>query len=305
MSQATRVLEVRDPQQAAAIERRLRDGLPPEAEWRPAPHASFSVKALGVVATCYRSGKLVLQGRELDTFVARFLPELAPAGKGERRNDPELPFDATVIASDEAGKGDYFGPLVVAAVVAAPADTESLRELGVADSKTIADERARRIAGALTRALDHEIVSLLPERYNAEHRARGNLNLMLADLHADAIAALRQRHPDVELVVVDRFADERVLAKALAAREVRVDRLVQAPRAERHPAVAAASILARVAFLEGLAACSDECGTDLHLGAGPPTDVAARRVYAIGGRDLLAKVAKLHFKNTARAERPS
>jgi ribonuclease HIII len=304
VSQETRVLKV-GPAQAAALETRLRGGLPPEAEWRPVPHARFSVKALGTVVTCYTSGKLVVQGRDLDTFAARFFDDFTPvAGKAQvDGGDPDLPFDVVTIGSDEAGKGDYFGPLVVAAVRAGPDDAAWLAEIGVADSKVLADDKARRLAGQIEARLDHQIVRLDPPAYNARHAAVRNVNIVLGALHAEAIAALLGRHADVRLALVDRFGDERHVADPLRARVPVLPRIVQVPRAERHPAVAAASVLARAAFLDGLQDCSEACGTDLHKGAGEPTDVAARRVFAIGGRALLETVAKMHFKNTLRAER--
>ena len=139
----------------------------------------------------------------------------------------------------------------------------------------------------------------MPEEYNARHTALGNLNELLADLHADALAELAEDRPGATLLV-DRFADERLLRMRLDRRFGSGRRLVQVPRAEAHPAVAAASILARVHFLEGLQRCAEDSGTDLHKGAGPPVDLAARRVFQIGGAALLAKVAKLHFKNSSR-----
>jgi ribonuclease HIII len=298
VSQQTRVFTV-DSRTASRLEARLRDELPPDADWRTAPHARFQVRVQGVVLTCYESGKVVVQGRDLDTFAGRFLDDLEPVQRAERDGGTPA-FDAPTIASDEAGKGDYFGPLVVAAVHADPTSARTLREMRVADSKTLSDERARQLAGAIEKALDHELAVLEPEDYNRAHAAAGNLNVVLADLHGRAIAALARRNPDAEVVVVDRFGSEHYVADALRAEGVTVPRLVQVVRAERHPAVAAASILARAGFLDGLAACSDACGTDLHKGAGAPVDRCARRVFEIGGRELLGKVAKLHFKNTAK-----
>lgn len=304
MTQRTLVLKV-TPGQATALESRLREGLPPDAEWRRVPHARFSVKAQGVVLTCYSSGKVVVQGGSVDVFADRFLAGLAaaPAKQGARAGDVDLPFDAVTVGSDEAGKGDYFGPLVVACVYARPDDADWLTELGVTDSKTLSDDRARRLAGRIEGHLDHEVVLLEPEAYNARHGAVGNVNVVLGELHAEAIGRVLARHDDVETVIVDRFAAERAVAEPLRRRVAVVPRIVQVPRAERHPVVAAASIVARAAFLDGLAACSDACGTDLHKGAGAPTDAPARRVLEIGGLDLLRKVAKLHFKNTGRARR--
>lgn len=304
MTQETRVYKIA-PAAAAALESTLRDGLP-HAEWRTAPHARFALKSDGVVVTCYTSGKLVVQGAELTVFAARFLEDLTAApSKGAKKGDPDLAFDVVTVGSDEAGKGDYFGPLVVAAVRAAPSDEAWLAELGVTDSKALSDDRSRRLAGLIEERLDFEIVRLGPEDYNARHAACGNVNILLGAMHAEALAALLSRNADVEQAVVDRFGEERHVLTPLRARVERLPKIVQVPRAERHPAVAAASVVARAAFLDGLAACSDTAGTDLHKGAGEPTDVAARRVFAIGGRELLAKVAKLHFKNTQRVTGPA
>src|SRR5690606_10741278 len=132
--------------------------LPPDAEWRRVPHARFSVKAIGVVATCYLSGKVVVQGPHADAFVDRFLADAGATGTPV--TGPGVPrFDTATIGSDEAGKGDYFGPLVVAAVFATPDQAPLLREIRVADSKGLGDERAMRLAGLLERQFDHEIVT--------------------------------------------------------------------------------------------------------------------------------------------------
>ena len=297
MSQQTRVFELATAQ-ALALEEGLKSRLPAEAEWRPVPHARFSVKALGVVLTLYRSGKLVLQGRDLDGFSDRFLGQM---GQGlTRRAEPGMPLDHPTIASDEAGKGDYFGPLVVAAVHAGPQDAEELEELGVADSKTLKDNRVLTLAGRIEERLDHEVVALEPDTYNSRYAAMPNLNQLLAQLHAQALEPLIKRHGVQSHVLVDQFARADVLERAVAERLSSPPVIQQMPRAEAHPAVAAASILARASFLDGLKRCSEDCGIDLHKGAGEPVDRAAREVVRIGGMKLLEKVAKLHFENTSR-----
>ncbi len=304
MAQTTRVVKLA-PAAAKQLLEQLREALPVDAEWRQVPHASFSVKSVGVVATCYTSGKLVVQGADPDLFLERFVGGAAPepskvASPNSGGGDAPLPLDRPTLGSDEAGKGDYFGPLVVAAVHATEADAKALSDLGVTDSKALSDSRARLLAGRLEELLDHRVVVVQPADYNRRHAAAGNLNVLLADLHAEALGDLAGRHPDAHTAVVDRFANEKVVAGALANRGIGFEQLIQVPRAERHAAVAAASILARAAFLDGLDACAEACGTDLHKGAGEPVDVAARRVVAIGGEGLLGTVAKLHFKNTGR-----
>jgi ribonuclease HIII len=284
--------------EADSLEKALRARLALDAEWRSVKKARFSVRSLDVVATCYRSGKLVLQGHGVDMFCAMYLAEeLGPRST----HDSDRPFVDPTIGSDEAGKGDYFGPLVAAAVFATPDAQDLLARIGVADSKSLPDDRVLRVSGLIESRLDHNVVVLDPEDYNRTYSKVGNLNLVLADLHARAIAPLAGRQREVSAILVDQFSAQSLIHDALVSSSVTGPRILQSPRAESHPVVAAASMLARSAFLNGLARCGDDCGTDLHKGAGASVDLAAKRVLRIGGIQLLGKVAKLHFRNTARA----
>lgn len=295
MTQATRVFVGLDADRSAAVRSALEAGLP-LAEWRKVAHARFSMKADGVVVTCYESGKLLVQGRDPDGFVASHLAALV--GEPTDRTEEALPLTGVTLGSDETGKGDYFGPLVVAAACVAPAQLDRLLAAGVTDSKKLSDTRARTLAGLLEAELPHEFSVLPPPLYNEAYGRARSVNVLLADMHARALSRLLARCPDASAIVVDQFGHERLVADALARQAVGHPPLVQTHRGERHPAVAAASILARARFLDDLAACSEACGTELAKGAGTPVDVAAREVVAIGGRALLATVAKLHFRNT-------
>lgn len=293
----TQVLQV-EAAKAVALQQWLQQSLPPDAEWRHVDHARFAVKAEGVSLVCYMSGKLVLQGSNLELFVQRYLDGVG-AAVPKPAADPVLLFDRATIGSDEAGKGDYFGPLVVAAVHAEPAQARELSAMGIADSKTLSDLRMMPMAELIERGFDCEVRALPPAEYNQRYQRDPNVNHLLADLHAEVIAALLQRHPQA-VAVVDRFGSEHLVASRLQQRRAAPRQLLQVPRAEAHPVVAAASVVARVHFLEGLRQCESECGVDLHKGAGPPVDTAAQRVFRVGGAALVAQVAKLHFKNTER-----
>lgn len=258
-------------------------------ERRSVPHAHLSVKANGVVATLYRSGKLVVQGSEVRWFADRFLDGAAPSGPADA---PIEVGERTLVGSDEAGKGDYFGPLVVAAVVAEPSERAELSRAGVADSKTLSDDRVRVLAAALEQRYTCAIERLMPEEYNRSHAEFGSLNPLLAELHARCIRRLAR--PGC-LVLVDKFADDALIARRLTGLDLE---LHQRTRAEREPVVAAASILARAAFLDGLAQLSEAFAVDLHKGAGDPVDRVGREFLRLHGAETLGKVAKLHFKNT-------
>jgi len=265
-------------------------------EFRDVPHADFSARTSDVVATLYRSGKLVVQGADPEAFAARFLEGTAAAAvtsSGPKKESARPPEET--IGSDESGKGDYFGPLVVAAVRLDSQMAGRLDPREVRDCKTMSDESVLRTAGALRRTVPFAIARLDPPDYNARHAQLKNLNPLLAGLHAQAIGELAR--PGLR-VVVDQFANERVLAAAVAKLGVKLE---QRPRAESEEiAVAAASILAREEFLRALAELSERWGLDLAKGAGPPTDRAARRFVALHGEARLGEVAKLHFRTTAK-----
>lgn len=291
MAQETLVLRV-DPARAAALRARLAAG---DFDFRPVPHALFSVKGEGVVATFYASGKLVVQGESPALFVEHWVEggtALAKPSKPKPGAAAAQAADGPLIGSDECGKGDYFGPLVVCAVRLEARQTEELRRSEVRDSKTLSDEACLRLGAALRSRYVHALETLEPPLYNATYQRPGQLNPMLADLHARAIRRLAQPG---DHALVDKFADERLIASRLSDLDLQLEQRV---RAESEPAVAAASVIAREHFLLAMKRLSDEAGVDLAKGAGEPTDRAAREYVRLHGFEGLGRVAKLHFKNT-------
>jgi ribonuclease HIII len=203
------------------------------------------------------------------------------------------------IGSDESGKGDFFGPLVIAAFFMPDGQEEVLRELGVKDSKRTSDARCREIAETLKRGYpNHSVVTIGPEKYNELYGKLRNLNRLLAWGHARAIENILERVPAGK-AVTDQFGDEKFVRNALLKKGREID-LVQMPRAEEDVAVAAASILARAEFLTRLHFLSKDVGVELPKGASDLVEAAAVKLVREKGPDILAKVAKTHFKTTVR-----
>lgn len=200
------------------------------------------------------------------------------------------------VGVDESGKGDYFGPLVVAGVrVAGMEVAQKLRKIGVRDSKDLSVGGARRMATLILEAVGEEnmrVVVLSPREYEERRSAAGNVNKLLGEIDARIVAELAV---EVEMVVVDQFAPA---ARSYVASSVPAGvRLEVRPRAEDDAAVAAASIVARARQLEEMERLSEKVGTRLPLGA---THVvgAGRRVYGERGWEGLKDVAKVSFRTT-------
>jgi ribonuclease HIII len=202
--------------------------------------------------------------------------------------------DGERIGVDESGKGDYFGPLVIAACFVGPWHYAELE--GVKDSKKLTDGQSLKLADTIKRVCPHAIVAIGPVKYNELYARIGNLNKLLEWGHARAIENVLEKQP-CDLVISDQFANPAGLKRALMAKAKEVQ-LVSMVRAESDLAVAAASILARAEFLRRLKALGEEAGTELPKGAGPPVLAEARRIGQQGGREALGKIAKLHFKTT-------
>ena len=272
------------------LEEAIRNGA---FELKEVAYARISGRGEGVNCTIYSSGKCVIQGKGMEQFILNHLPGHRLPGE----IDPDmLEMTQTVVGSDESGKGDYFGPLVTAAVALGPKDLAILEETRIVDSKTMTPASIRRSAAIIRDALPHEIVVVGPERYNQLYEKFANLNRMLAWCHGSAIERVLERS-DADLIVVDKFCEDRVLRQGLKPRALGM-KLMTMPRAERNPAVAAASVLASDAFTRALESMGKSWSLTFPKGASAAVDAAGRRFVKVQGREALAKVAKLHFKTT-------
>jgi ribonuclease HIII len=202
------------------------------------------------------------------------------------------------IGIDESGKGDYFGPLVIAAVHVTSRSAEDLLALNVRDSKKISDGMIKTLAIDIKTLCRHSIIAIGPERYNKLYTEIRNLNKLLAWGHAKALETLLEQVPCAR-AISDQFGDERLILNALQARGKQII-LEQRHKGEEDIAVAAASIVARDEFVRRLGRLAAEFGVPLPKGASPAVELAARSVVGKHGQEGLAKVAKLHFKTTLR-----
>jgi ribonuclease HIII len=263
-----------------------------------------------VPVALYKTGKVLVQGKPgaLQTELRAWaygsadstMPQLPDrTGASSAVSAPRMTGLAR-IGSDESGKGDYFGPLVVAAVYVDKQTEPQLQALNVRDSKLLSDSAILALAEEIRGVCRGQGMMrvYVPERYNELYQQWANLNLLLADAHAQVICGLQKKVP-CELAIVDQFGDEALVREALVRVGCKIA-LEQRHRAEDDLAVAAASIIARAEFVRQMAALSQTVGIDLPKGASNPRiGEVGREIVAAGGLDALRKVAKLHFKITS------
>jgi ribonuclease HIII len=259
----------------------------------------FAQKNKLSVAVYEKGPKVLVQGKGVKEFV-QF--ELEPKILGEAKlgyeevHSPEM-FQPH-FGVDESGKGDFFGPLVIAGVYVDRGIARKLLDDGVVDSKRIgSDARIRALAETIRKSsLDLvETVLVGPSKYNDLYEKFGNLNKLLGWGHARVIENLLAKKPDCPRALSDQFADARVVAQALLRHGRKID-VEQRPRAESDIAVAAASILAREAFINWLEQKGKEIGLRLERGVSSSVKESAKKLVEANGPAALRTVAKVHFR---------
>ena len=210
--------------------------------------------------------------------------------------------DKRVIGVDEAGKGDFFGPLVVAGVLCKESDDKWLKEFGVRDSKLIADKKLLTIDEKIRAVLPHYILMISPEEYNSLYRQIKNLNKLLAESHAKVIEELISRY-GADKVIIDKFGKTELVEDALSKKNIEIE-LMQVEGGECFAPVAAASILARAAFVREMDELSRKHDMEIPKGASGLVDEAGKKLVKKYGDKALLKLAKIHFKNYHRVVSP-
>ncbi|MGB9663395.1 MAG: ribonuclease HIII [Ignavibacteria bacterium] len=243
--------------------------------------------------------KIILQGnpdsklyKEINSMIFSSINENEPVNsEKEKIDEPEF-----YIGVDESGKGDFFGPLIIAGFYTTPEIKKELIQLNVQDSKTLSDQKVSEIARALKEKFSDylTIVKIYPKKYNELYSKIGNLNTLLAWGHSRCIENILSKHK-VPVAICDQFGNENFIKNALMKEGKKIE-LIQTTKAERFTGVAAASILARNAFLEWITKAEEKIGMKIPKGANEVVKETARKIIERLGRESLSEFVKAHFK---------
>jgi len=240
---------------------------------------------LTVIAPRENSSRVIINGHKAKEFCEKYQLFLTESVKTTNSK----------IGVDESGKGDLFGPLVVAGVIVNSETELLLAKRGVRDSKSLSDTIIIALANLIREQCPVEVLILLPPEYNALYEKHGNLNLLLAWGHAQVISKLSKKQK-VAKAISDQFGDTSLVINALKEEGCEIV-LEQRPRAETDIAVAAASIIARAEFVISMKEYTAKAGIEIPLGTSA-TEVKniGKQIYRQWGKPGLERIAKMHFK---------
>lgn len=244
-----------------------------------------------------KGNKIVLQGNK-DLKLFKKVNDIIFGEKLIADDKPELEPDYSYIGTDESGKGDYFGPLVVAGVYLTPDSGKLLRSIGIRDSKELSDSQIRQFAAEIKKMNEiiFDVVLISPEKYNQLYEKMGNLNSLMGWAHSRVIENLLVKCSAGE-VISDKFGNEKIILDALQQRG-RLINLTQVTKAEKFTAVAAASILARESLVKWFKIQSKKYKVEIPKGSSSEVERTAKYLFEKYGADIMKNLVKVHFKTS-------
>lgn len=281
------------------------------------PGSIFAAKTPACMITAYKSGKVLFQGNNCEGEASKWGNSTPKASEPIRKSSSAAKSGSakgnvptgiglmSAIGSDEVGTGDFFGPITVVAAYVKKEDIPLLKELGVRDSKDLNDEKIIAIAKVIKDVVPYSLLTLKNEKYNRLQQSGMSQGKMKAILHNQAILHVLEKISPAkpEAILIDQFVQESTYFQHLKGQKaIARENVYFSTKAEGiHLAVAAASILARYAFVQYIDKLSAAAGFTIPKGAGSQVDEAAAKLILKKGQDVLPAYVKLHFANTEKA----
>lgn len=275
----------------------------------------YRTKLSGHTVTLYNSNKLMIQGSDSEIIGQQLLSKAGiqmnqqPVTKIKNKvsltsSDKMIQYDSfNCIGSDEAGSGDYFGPMTVVASYVSKKNAEILKILGVMDSKNLKDKQIIELAEQIIPIIPHSLLVLDNVKYNERKQMGWSQVKMKAVLHNEAIKnVLNKIEEPVDYIVIDQFAVQGVYENyALGAIPERNKTKFETKGESKAIAIAASSIIARYAFVKHFEQIIKDTGISITKGAGGKVDVEAAKIIKLKGIDYLDRITKKDFKNREKA----
>lgn len=280
-------------------------------------YAMFQAVDGDTVVTLYTSGKAVFQGRDADLASDYWIQTerihsgyASVTNSEDKKNDKKdklekNPYEkdymhVNSVGSDEVGTGDYFGPIVVTASYVKLEDIPYLKELGVADSKKLTDDKILEITPKISKQIKYKSLILSNKDYNTYHKEY-NMNKVKAIMHNKVLYEIMQDKPKVDYIIIDEFAKESTYYSYLKEAKYIQRGITFTTKAEdKNLAVACSSIISRYLFLKEYEKLEKSLNMTLPKGASQEVDKVGQEIVDKFGIEKLQEISKYNFKNTER-----
>ncbi|MBM2658773.1 ribonuclease HIII [Staphylococcus pseudoxylosus] len=257
----------------------------------------------------YNSNKVMFQGKDAESIASQLLPNVVPAKKNSGKSSisqQTIQYNRyNCIGSDEAGSGDYFGPLTVCAAYVSKKNVQILKTLGVDDSKRLTDTKIVELAEQLVTFIPHSLLTMNNDKYNEKQKAGWSQVKMKAVLHNEAIKNVTQKIDTeaLDYIVIDQFAESGVYKRyALSELPFSSKTKFETKGESKSIAIAAASIISRYAFVKHMDNLSRSAKMEVPKGASNKVDLTAAKLIERKGIAYLDSISKKHFANRQKAE---
>lgn len=257
----------------------------------------------------YNSNKVMFQGKDAESIASQLLPNVIPAKKNSGKSSisqQTIQYNRyNCIGSDEAGSGDYFGPLTVCAAYVSKKNVQILKTLGVDDSKRLTDAKIVELAEQLVTFIPHSLLTMNNDKYNEKQKAGWSQVKMKTVLHNEAIKNVTQKIDTeaLDYIVIDQFAESGVYKRyALSELPFSSKTKFETKGESKSIAIAAASIISRYAFVKHMDNLSHSAKMEVPKGASNKVDLTAAKLIERKGIAYLDSISKKHFANRQKAE---
>ena len=271
------------------------------------PHTIAKAKLEKTVITFYATNTVLFQGTDDTTEYNIWADKFNLSLINNDVPDYSKYENLSAIGCDEVGTGDYFGPIVVCSAYVPSNKINELKKLGVKDSKLLLDDAIIDIALKLRNIITYSILVLSPAKFNELSKTgNDNLNFIKASLHNKAINSILKKLENVkyDAILIDEFTPVDKYFEYLKRTPDVVKDVTLVPKGEKvHISVAAASILARAAFLKSMKELSKEVQVNLLKGASSSVDRQAVGLIRSYGFGILKQIAKVKFANTEKIKK--
>ncbi|AQL56456.1 ribonuclease HIII [Abyssicoccus albus] len=277
------------------------------------PHTHFQTKINGCTLTLYTSNKFMIQGQNAQHVINKLFPKsifptIYAQTKADQKDSPtikqHIQYDQyNTIGSDEAGSGDYFGPMTVCAAYVPKDKVQLLKTIGVKDSKALKDYEIKNIAQQIIQIIPYTLYTIDNPKYNTLKEKNWSQVKMKAKYHQAAIESLTNKidPTTIDCIVIDQFAKKETYTRYNQSLIYPEITHFETKGESKAIAIAAASIIARSRFVQAMDDLKAQYHMEVPKGAAPKVDIIAARWIEKYGVDVLDKVTKKDFKNRQKA----